>query len=210
MNNIAMFTLPSLPYEYNALEPFIDEMTMKIHHDKHHAAYVENLNKALEGQDEFLEMDVNTLLKKLDKVPEEIRTKVRNNAGGHANHTMFWEIMRAPLDKEEGTAPTGNFLESINSSFDSFTSFQDKFLEAALARFGSGWVWLVSDHGKLSIESTPNQDSPVMDKKSVVMGLDVWEHAYYLQYQNKRADYVKAWWSVVNWTKVAKNFEESI
>ncbi len=204
-----MFTLPDLSYEYNALEPFIDEMTMKIHHDKHHAAYVENLNKALEGNDEFLKMDINVLLKKLDKVPEEIRTKARNNAGGHANHTMFWEIMRAPLGKE-ATSPTGNLLESINSSFGSFTNFQDKFLESALARFGSGWVWLVSDSGKLTIESTPNQDSPVMDRKLPIAGVDVWEHAYYLQYQNRRADYVKAWWNVVNWAKVAKNFNESL
>lgn len=204
-----MFTLPDLPYEYKTLEPFIDEMTMKIHHDKHHGAYVENLNKALEGNDEFLNMDVNTLLKKLDKIPEEIRTKVRNNAGGHSNHTMFWEIMRAPLG-QEGTAPTGGILEAINSSFGSFTSFQDKFLEASLSRFGSGWVWLISDSGKLSLESTPNQDSPIMDKKSPILGLDVWEHAYYLQYQNRRADYVKAWWNVVNWAKIAKNFEETL
>jgi len=203
-----MFTLPSLPYGYNALEPYIDEMTMKIHHDKHHGAYVENLNKALEGQQEFLDMDINTLLKKLDKVPEEIRTKVRNNAGGHANHSMFWETMRPPLGGE-GTAPTGNLLEAINSSFGTFSQFQDKFLEAAVSRFGSGWAWLVSDDGKLSIESTPNQDSPVMEKKDSILGLDVWEHAYYLQFQNRRADYVKAWWNVVNWQKVAKNFEVS-
>ncbi len=200
-----MFTLPDLPYAYNALEPYIDEMTMKIHHDKHHGAYVDNLNKILEGNEDFLNMDIKDLVRKLDKVPEDIRTKVRNNAGGHLNHSFFWEIMRAPQG-EGGTVPTGNLLEAINSTFGSFTSFQDKFLESALGRFGSGWVWLVNDHGKLSIVDTPNQDTPVMERDNPILGLDVWEHAYYLNYQNKRADYVRAWWNVVNWGKVDASF----
>lgn len=203
-----MFTLPDLPYEYKALEPYIDEMTMKIHHDKHHGGYVANLNKLLEGT-EFIEMDINKLVTKLDKIPDEIRQKVKNNAGGHVNHSMFWEIMRPPA-KEEGTVPTGNFLEAINFAFGNFSGFQDKFLEAATGRFGSGWAWLISNDGKLSIESTANQDSPLMEGKTPILGIDVWEHAYYLQYQNRRADYVKAWWNVVNWQKVTTNFNETL
>lgn len=210
-----MFSLPDLPYDYKALEPFIDEMTMKIHHDKHHAGYVDNLNKTLEridprdGRDEFLEMNVTELLTKLDKIPEEFRVKVRNNAGGHANHSMFWETLR-PSTGDSGTVPTGNFLEAINFAFGSFKSFQDKFLEASINIFGSGWVWLISNKGKLSLESTVNQDSPITDGKNPILGLDVWEHAYYLQYQNRRADYVKAWWNIVNWQKVTRNFTESL
>lgn len=203
-----MFTLPKLPYDYKALEPYIDEMTMKIHHDKHHGGYVDNLNKLLEGT-EFIEMDITKLVTKLDKIPEEIRQKVKNNAGGHVNHSLFWEIMRAPAG-EEGTVPTGNLLEAINFAFGDFSSFQDKFLEAATGRFGSGWAWLISDEGKLAIESTANQDSPLMENKIPILGVDVWEHAYYLQYQNRRADYIKAWWNVVNWQKVATNFSKTL
>lgn len=202
------FDLPDLPYGFNELEPFIDEMTMKIHHDKHHAAYVENLNKSLEGHPELNSVDIKDLLRKLDKVPEEIRTKVRNNGGGHANHSFFWEVMRPA--KSGATVPTGNLLTAINSEFGDFNTFQENFLESALGRFGSGWVWLVSNRGKLSIVDTPNQDTPLMDRKPAILGLDVWEHAYYLNYQNKRADYVKAWWNVVNWQKVNIHFQNSI
>lgn len=203
-----MHTLPDLPYKFEALEPYIDRLTMQIHHDKHHGAYVENLNKVLEPYPDLAGLEVEKLLTKLDKVPEEIRTKVRNNAGGHLNHSMFWKMMR-PATGEAGTVPTGNLIASINSNFGSFTNFQEKFLEAALSRFGSGWVWLIGDKKGLSIVDTPNQDTPVMEKKDVILGLDVWEHAYYLTYQNRRADYIKAWWNIVNWPEVLKRFEEA-
>jgi len=203
---ICMFTLPDLPYTYNALEPFIDETTMKLHHDKHHQAYVDNLNKALEGKDEWLIMDIKELLMKLDEVPEEIRMKVRNNGGGHANHTMFWKTM---IPKSEFKGVSGELKEAIDNTFGDFKTFQEKFEAAGLARFGSGWIWLVSDKGNLSIVDTPNQDTPLMEGKKGILGLDVWEHAYYLKYQNKRADYIKAWWNVVNWVHVEKHFEES-
>ncbi len=201
------FELPKLPYAYDALEPYIDGLTMQIHHDKHHQAYIDNLNKALEGRSDLLEMDVKDLLKKLDQVPEEIRTKVRNNAGGHANHAFFWKVM-APVGGE--IAPEGKLLEAINSQFGDFTTFQEKFLEAAIGRFGSGWAWLTTDQGKLAIVDTPNQDTPLSEGKLAILCIDVWEHAYYLKYQNKRADYVKAWWNVVNWPKVTEYFEESL
>lgn len=198
-----MFTTPDLPYDYSALEPYIDTETMKIHHDKHHAAYVENLNKALSGHDDLLKMDIHDLIANLDKVPSEVRTKVRNNAGGHANHTFFWQVM-APKGAKE---PEGKLKEALEAAFGNFVSFQEKFSQAGLGRFGSGWVWLVSNGGKLSIVDTPNQDTPAMEGKDPILGLDVWEHAYYLKYQNRRADYIAAWWNVVNWTKVTKNFE---
>ncbi len=205
-----MFSLPDLPYDYNALEPFIDEETMRIHHDKHHAAYVKNLNDALAGHEDLLDMDVDTLLVNLNEVPEEIRTKVRNNAGGHANHTFFWQIMSKP----EGKNPTGELLATINKSFESFDNFKEKFTAAGLGRFGSGWVWLIVnkneenwDESKLEIVSTANQDSPISNIQFPILGLDVWEHSYYLKYKNMRADYISAWWNVVNWDEVAKRFQ---
>jgi superoxide dismutase, Fe-Mn family len=195
-----MFTLPELPYAYNALEPFIDERTMQIHHDKHHAAYIKNLNDALVGQDALLSLSVEALIADLSQVPEAVRTKVRNNAGGHANHSFFWQIM-AP---GPSGAPEGKLKEAIEASFGSVEQFQEKFATAGVGRFGSGWVWLISDGGKLSIMDTPNQDSPLMEGKTPILGLDVWEHAYYLKYQNVRPEYIKAWWNVVNWKEVAK------
>lgn len=197
-----MFTLPDLPYAYNALEPYIDERTMQIHHDKHHAAYVKNLNDALAGQDALLAMPIDQLIADLSKVPEAVRTKARNNGGGHANHALFWQIM-AP---KAGGKPGGNLAAAIDASFGSFEQFVEKFSNAAMGRFGSGWAWLINDGGTLSIMDTPNQDSPVMEGKTPILGLDVWEHAYYLKYQNMRADYIKAWWNVVNWSEVEKRF----
>lgn len=199
-----MYTLPELAYPYNALEPFIDETTMHIHHDKHHAAYIKNLNDALAGHDALLVLPVNDLIADLSRVPEAVRTKVRNNAGGHANHTMFWECM-APVSAHEAE-PSGELMNAIAESFGSFSAFQEKFAAAGVGRFGSGWVWLVADGKKLSIMDTSNQDSPVMEGKTPILCLDVWEHAYYLKYQNVRPDYIKAWWNVVNWTEVEKRF----
>lgn len=202
-----MFTLSDLPYAYNALEPFIDERTMQIHHDKHHAAYVKNLNDALAGMDALLGLPVEDLIKDLSKVPETIRTKVRNNAGGHANHRMFWQVMGPPASAEASTGkPSGTVAKAIDAAFGSFTQFQEKFAAAGLGRFGSGWVWLIADRGNVTILDTPNQDSPLMDGKNPILALDVWEHAYYLKYQNLRADYIKAWWNVVNWAEVEKRF----
>jgi len=194
--------LPALPYAHDALEPFIDTMTMQIHHGKHHAAYVANLNAALEQYPDFQKHGVDDLIRNIANVPEAIRTAVRNNGGGHANHAMFWQIM-AP---KAGGDPSGPLADAIKASFGSFEAFKGEFKKAALGRFGSGWAWLVNNGGKLAIESTPNQDSPVMEGRQVVMGVDVWEHAYYLKYQNRRADYVDAWWSVVNWSEIAKRF----
>jgi len=201
-----MYTLPELPYAYDALEPYIDTRTMTVHHDKHHATYVKNLNDALapigsELAGLFEGTPVEELLKKLDDVPEAVRTKVKNNAGGHANHSLFWTIM-SPVK----SAPTGKLLEALNTTFGSPEKFQEVFSTAALNRFGSGWVWLVLDGGKLAIMDTPNQDSPVSVGATSILTLDVWEHAYYLKYQNMRADYIKAWWNVVNWTEVARRF----
>lgn len=201
-----MFTLPDLPYDYSALEPYIDEETMHLHHDKHHAAYVANVNDALAGREEFLKMDIEKLIKNLPKVPEEVRTKVRNNGGGHVNHSFFWTIM-APPSSGGGGEPTGKLLEAIKASFGDVASFQEKFSQAAMGHFGSGWAWLVGDKGKLSIVDTANQDTPVSEGKTPILALDIWEHAYYLKYQNRRADYIKAWWNVVNWEKVRKNYE---
>lgn len=201
-----MFTLPDLPYDYKALEPFIDEETMHIHHDKHHAAYVKNLNDALAGYDNFSNMELTDLLKNFDKVPEEVRQKVKNNAGGVANHNLFWEVM---CPASESKAPVeGKLYDAITSSFESIEGFKEKFTAAALGRFGSGWAWLVVDNGKLAIIDTPNQDSPVTDGKTPLLLLDVWEHAYYLKYKNIRADYVNAWWNIVNWKKVEELYEE--
>ncbi|MDI3257609.1 MAG: superoxide dismutase [Kyrpidia sp.] len=193
--------LPPLPYAYNALEPYIDELTMQIHHDRHHGTYVNNLNAALEGHADLQAKSIEDLLRGINSVPENIRTAVRNNGGGHANHTLFWEIMTP----NGGGQPTGALADEINGTFGSFDSFKDQFSKAAAGRFGSGWAWLVvKQDGKLAITSTPNQDSPYMDGDTPILGLDVWEHAYYLKYQNKRPDYIAAWWNVVNWDGVAK------
>lgn len=198
------FTLPALPYAPDALEPHIDKMTMEIHHGKHHAAYVTNLNKALESAPELANKSLEELFaNNLASVPESIRTAVRNNGGGHYNHAMFWNIM----GPKGGGAPTGELADAINSTFGSFDEFKTKFNNAAATRFGSGWAWLVKYGSKLDITSTPNQDNPVMEGRFPVMGLDVWEHAYYLKYQNRRPEYIGAWWNVVNWEEVTKRFK---
>jgi superoxide dismutase, Fe-Mn family len=194
--------VPALPYDYNALEPHIDEQTMRIHHDKHHATYVTNLNAALEKHPDLQNKSIEDLLKGINSVPEEIRTAVRNNGGGHANHTMFWEIM----GPKGGGQPTGAIGEAITSTFGSFDSFKEQMNKAGATRFGSGWAWLVDAGGKLVVESSANQDSPIMEGKKPIIGIDVWEHAYYLKYQNKRPDYLAAWWNVVNWDAVNKRF----
>ncbi|MBL8887472.1 MAG: superoxide dismutase [Phycisphaerales bacterium] len=208
------FTLPALPYEKNALEPHIDAATMEIHHGKHHKAYVDNANKALEGT-KFADMDPITVIKSLADLPDDKRGPVRNNAGGHVNHSMFWQIMAAP-GNGGGGEPTGPLAAAINASFGSFAAFKEKFQDAGAKRFGSGWAWLcVMPGGKVEICSTPNQDNPLMGKAiagcdgTPILGLDVWEHAYYLKYQNKRPDYMAAWWNVVNWAKVSENFSNA-
>jgi superoxide dismutase, Fe-Mn family len=192
------FTLPPLPYPADALEPYIDKMTMEIHHGRHHKAYVDNLNKALEGQTALQNLTIEQLLRDINKVPESIRQKVINNGGGHANHTMFWEIMA----KGAGGKPSGAIADEITRAFGDFASFQAQLKQAALDRFGSGWAWLILADGKLQVISTANQDSPYMKGQLPIMGVDVWEHAYYLKYQNKRPDYVDAWWNVVNWKAI--------
>jgi Fe-Mn family superoxide dismutase len=199
------FTLPALPYAPAALEPHIDKMTMEIHHGKHHAAYVNNLNKALESAPDLAGKTVEELLANhCASVPENIRTAVRNNGGGHINHSMFWKIM-VP---DGGGAPVGNVAQAINATFGGFDKFKEKFAQAGVTRFGSGWAWLVRSGHSLDIVSTANQDSPVMEGKCAVMGLDVWEHAYYLKYQNRRPDYIAAWWNVVNWPEIEKRFNQ--
>lgn len=195
--------LPPLPYAFDALEPHIDAQTMEIHHDRHHATYVNNLNAALEGHPDLQAKSVEELISNLDAVPESIRTAVRNNGGGHANHTLFWEI----LSPNGGGAPSGALADAINATFGSFDNFKAEFTKAATGRFGSGWAWLVVDNGKLAVTSTPNQDSPLMEGKTPILGLDVWEHAYYLKYQNKRPDYINAFWNIVNWDEVSKRYE---
>jgi len=189
-----------LPYDFAALEPHIDAQTMQIHHGKHHAAYVNNLNAALENQPDLQSKSAEDLIKNLNAVPEASRTAVRNNGGGHVNHTMFWQIM----GPSKGGAPSGQIAEVINSTFGGFDAFKDQMNKAGAGRFGSGWVWLVDAGGKLSIESTANQDNPMMDGKRPIFGIDVWEHAYYLKYQNRRPDYLAAWWNVINWDEVNK------
>jgi len=199
-----MHTLPKLPYAYNALEPYIDAKTMEIHHTKHHQAYIDNLNKAVAGTT-FEQMDVLELLKRINDVPENIRTAVRNHGGGHANHALFWEVMGP-----HGTGmPSGKLAEDIAKIFGSFEQFKEQFGAAAASRFGSGWAWLVVEEKKLAVLSTANQDSPLMDGKTPLLGLDVWEHGYYLLYQNRRADYIKAWWNVVNWEQVEENYRKA-
>jgi len=198
--------LPPLPYAYDALKPYIDAETMELHHDRHHATYVENFNKALADYPDLQNQTVEAMLRNLDNVPEDIRGKVRNNGGGHVNHTMFWEIMSPDGGKE----PTGAIAEAINQSFGSFAQFQKEFEQAGKDRFGSGWVWLVSnDDNQLEITTTPNQDTPIMDGQYPIMGNDVWEHAYYLKYRNNRGEYLSSWWNVVNWDEVNRRFEQA-
>ena len=199
------YTLPELPYAYDALEPYIDVETMHLHHDKHHNTYVTNLNAALEKYPELAEKSVEELIAYMDEIPADIRTAVQNNGCGHANHTFFWEIM-AP---NAGGAPTGSLKDAIDETFGSFEDFKNEFKTAATGRFGSGWAWLVVDNGKLAIMSTANQDSPLMEGKTPIIGLDVWEHAYYLKYKNVRPDYIAAFWEVVNWDKANEHFEKA-
>ncbi len=200
------FEVPPLPYDYTALEPYIDEQTMHLHHDKHHAAYVTNLNAALEGQSQLSGLSAEDLLRRINEVPESIRTTVRNNGGGHVNHSMFWAIMKP----NGGGQPTGALATAIQGAFGSFDDFKAKLNDAGVKRFGSGWTWLVMDQGgKLQVFSTANQDSPLMDGQFPIMGNDVWEHAYYLKYQNRRADYLNAWWNVVNWDEIVKRYERA-
>ena len=199
--------LPPLSYSFAALEPYIDATTMEIHHDKHHAAYVKNLNAAIEGNPELESKSAESLIKNLSAVPAEIRTAVRNNAGGHVNHSAFWVSMIPG----GATAPSGKLAEAIKTTFGRLDEFMEKFEAAGVARFGSGWVWLVVDaSGKLQIVSTPNQDNPIIDGHTPILGNDVWEHAYYLHYQNRRPDYLKAWWNVLNWDVVSKRYAEAI
>jgi superoxide dismutase, Fe-Mn family len=203
------FTLPNLPYDFAALEPIIDTQTMQIHHGKHHAAYVTNLNKALEGQADLAAKSVEDLIKNLSAVPEAIRGAVRNNGGGHVNHSMFWQIM-APKGNGGGGEPAGALADAIKAAFGSFADFKAKVADAGVKRFGSGWAWLVVKDGKLAIGSTANQDNPIMGDAiagisgTPILGVDVWEHAYYLKYQNRRPDYLAAWWDVVNWSKIGE------
>lgn len=200
---MAKHELPPLPYAFNALEPSIDAMTMEIHHDRHHGTYVTNLNGALDKYPDLYNHSAIELIQMLDKIPEDIRTVVRNNGGGHVNHTMFWLNM-AP---KAGGEPTGALAAAITTAFGGFTQFKDAFAKAGIGRFGSGWAWLIADSaGKLSLTSTPNQDNPLMEGKHPILGLDVWEHAYYLKYQNKRPAYIEAWWNVVNWADVSQRY----
>jgi Fe-Mn family superoxide dismutase len=197
------YEVPPLPYDYGALEPHIDEQTMRVHHDKHHQAYVDNANKALEGT-EWADKSVDQVLANLELLPEDIRTAVRNNAGGHANHTFFWEIMGT----DGGGEPSGALADAINDTFDSFDALKALVNDTGVKRFGSGWTWLVHDGTGLAVYSTANQDSPISDSDTPLLGIDVWEHAYYLKYQNRRPDYLAAWWNVVNWDAVAQRFEQ--
>ncbi|MBA3405104.1 MAG: superoxide dismutase [Gemmatimonadaceae bacterium] len=193
------FELPALPYDFGALEPHIDAKTMEIHHGKHHQTYVTKLNEAVEKTPELAGLSLEELMRGIDDVPEAVRAAVRNNGGGHWNHSMFWEMMTP-----DGGSPHGALARAIDESFETFDSFKEQWAAAGVGQFGSGWVWLLNDGGKLSIESTPNQDNPLMEGKEALLGLDVWEHAYYLKYQNKRPDYITAWWNVVNWEKVGE------
>jgi Fe-Mn family superoxide dismutase len=202
------FELPDLPYGYKDLEPYIDEVTMKIHHDKHHQAYIDKLNAALEKYPDLQNKKVEELLADLNSISEEIRMAVRNHGGGHYNHSLFWQWLRPPVAAGEGgMAPTGKLATAIDSTFGNLEGFKEKFTAMALGRFGSGWAWLAVKDGKLEILDTANQDSPLSEGKTPILGLDVWEHAYYLKYQNKRADYVTAWWNVVNWEAVSASFD---
>jgi len=200
------FEVPPLPYDYNALEPYIDTQTMQLHHDKHHAAYVNNLNAALQNAPQLASLAIDDLIRRISDVPESIRTAVRNNGGGHLNHSMFWQIMTP----NGGGAPSGELGNAINSTFGSFDQFKAAFNDAGVKRFGSGWAWLILDaSGKLQVISTANQDSPLIDGNYPIMGNDVWEHAYYLKYQNRRPDYLNAWWNVVNWNEIEKRYQQA-
>ena len=200
------YELPPLPYDYNALEPYIDAQTMQLHHDKHHQAYVTNLNNALQGHEQLASMSVDDLMRNINQVPENIRTAVQNNGGGHSNHSMFWTIMKP----NGGGQPTGDLASAIQQTFGSFDAFKTAFNDAGAKRFGSGWVWLVLDTSrKLQVISTANQDSPLMNGLYPVMGNDVWEHAYYLKYQNRRPEYLNAWWNVVNWDEIARRYAQA-
>jgi Fe-Mn family superoxide dismutase len=200
------FEVPPLPYDYNALEPYIDTQTMQLHHDKHHAAYVNNLNAALQNAPQFASLAIEDLIRRLSDVPESIRTAVRNNGGGHLNHSMFWQIM----SPNGGGQPGGELGNAINSTFGSFDQFKAAFNDAGVKRFGSGWAWLILDkNGSLQVVSTANQDSPLTDGSFPIMGNDVWEHAYYLKYQNRRPDYLNAWWNVVNWSEIEKRYQQA-
>jgi Fe-Mn family superoxide dismutase len=196
------FVLPPLPYDFAALEPHIDAKTMEIHHGKHHQTYVNNLNAAIEKAPELANKSLDDLMRGVSKVPEAVRTAVRNNGGGHWNHSMFWQIMAPKV----GGEPGGNLGAAIKTAFGDFAKFREQFSAAGVGRFGSGWAWLINTGGKLSITSTPNQDNPLMEGQKAIMGLDVWEHAYYLKYQNRRPDYIQAWWNVVNWKEIEKRF----
>lgn len=198
------YSLPPLPYAFNALEPHVDARTMEIHHGKHHQAYINNVNTAIAGT-ELEKLSVEALISDLSKVPENIRATVRNNGGGHANHTLFWTVMGPGC----GGAPTGDLAAAINAACGSFDAFKEQFAKAGATRFGSGWAWLSVSAGKLVVESTPNQDSPIMEGRTPILGLDVWEHAYYLNYQNRRPDYISAFWNVVNWNEVSRRFAEA-
>jgi Fe-Mn family superoxide dismutase len=198
------YEVPDLPYDYAALEPHIDEQTMRIHHDKHHQAYVDKVNAALEGT-EWADAPIEDVLRSLDRIPDDKRSAVRNNGGGHANHTLFWESM----SPDGGGRPDGELASAIESAFGSFDDFQAKLKEAGVNQFGSGWAWLVLDGGSLAVVSTPNQDNPVSNGQTPLLGVDVWEHAYYLKYQNRRPDYIDAWWNTVAWGKVAERFSAS-
>ncbi|WP_117161234.1 superoxide dismutase [Paraliobacillus sp. X-1268] len=204
---MAKFELPALPYGFDALEPYIDKQTMEIHHGKHHQTYVTKLNAAVEGKAELEGKSIEELLSDLEAVPSEVRTAVRNNGGGHFNHTLFWEVI-AP--GKEQAAPTGKLADAINHAFGSISAFEEKFYDAATTRFGSGWAWLVvNGNGELEITSTPNQDNPITDGKTAILGLDVWEHAYYLNYQNRRPDYIKNFFNIINWDVVADKFAQA-
>ena len=200
-----MHEVPPLPYAFDALEPHIDAKTMEIHHDKHHAAYVTNLNKALDGHPDLQGKSVEDLLRGIDSVPEAIRTAVRNPGGGHANHTLFWQVM----GPQAGGAPSGDLGSAIQQAFGSFEGFKEKLTNAATGQFGSGWGWLVANDGKLEVIARPNQDSPLMEGKVPLLGVDVWEHAYYLKYQNRRPDYLAAWWNTINWQAVADRYSRA-
>lgn len=202
---IMAFELPQLPYAYDALEPNIDKETMNIHHTKHHNTYVTNLNNALEGNEELLSKTVEEVVSNLDAVPESVRTAVRNNGGGHANHSLFWQI----LSPNGGGEPTGELQDAISSKFGNFENFKEEFAKAATTRFGSGWAWLVVNNGELEVTSTPNQDSPLMEGKTPILGLDVWEHAYYLKYQNRRPEYINNFFNAVNWEEVSKRYSSA-
>ncbi|MFD3447717.1 superoxide dismutase [Mn] [Microbacteriaceae bacterium 4G12] len=202
---MAKYELPQLPYAYDALEPHFDKETMNIHHTKHHNTYVTNVNAALESYPELAAKSVEALISDMNEVPEAIRTAVRNNGGGHANHSLFWTI----LSPNGGGAPVGELAQAIDAKFGSYDAFKEEFAKAATTRFGSGWAWLVVNNGELEVTSTPNQDSPLMEGKTPVLGLDVWEHAYYLRYQNRRPDYISSFWNVVDWNAVEKRYQEA-